>query len=199
MSFLNKKPNQDFHWLKVINICSLLLIIFSLLTTILLLYSYYQLKMKVHNYEVHSKIIYFSYILAVITHLSVAITIIIDIRKTQNIKILGIISFLMFVISFISLGADVGALNDIGNDYLRAGYPCLFEWTWLFLGLIIHFSFYIICLIFLIKVFRYLKNIVLSKYSQTFDSLFEITHLTGIICSGTGLFLVFLFFLFFFN
>ena len=105
----------------------------------------------------------------------------------------------MFVFSFMSLGWDVGALNDIGNEYLQAGHKCLLEWTWLYIWIIIHFSFYIISILFLVKMLNYLKNKVITKQSQVIDSLFEITHLTGIICSGAGLFLVFIIFLFFFN
>ena len=181
---------------KISAIITMTLLLISFLWIFYDIYAYQEIKAKAPNIEAVSKGIAIGFIPKGLLYISFAVLLLSALKFFKRFQFLGVLCIIFGIISSISLVGDLAALSDIGDDYLVAGHKCILEWTWLYIGLIFHFIFYIIGLITIIKIFNEIKSFDNSKGSIINEVLFEITQYIGIVCGLAGIvFTLFTFFI----
>jgi hypothetical protein len=104
-------------------------------------------------------------------------------KNNVRINSLAYLSFITGFITILCMFSDWAALHDISH-----GEPdTTNEWTFLTMGLIINFIFYIIGFITIIKIKQEVRTSVTKRKSVIDETIFEVIQHIGIICSSIGL------------
>ncbi|MBN1293165.1 MAG: hypothetical protein JXB48_15110 [Candidatus Latescibacteria bacterium] len=119
-------------------------------------------------------------------HVSAFFTMIFRFQILKKVTGLGLIALFMGIISFICLIGDLAALHDIGNQY-EAGLTTNYEWTYLYLALIIHMLFYVLMFIMLYSTFGSVKVHYKTESAAKDEIIFIIAQYVGILCGFIGL------------
>jgi hypothetical protein len=167
--------------------------IISLITLILLLISFLWLFYKIYAYrEISESISSFDSIytgIAVGNFLKFILLIffgILQYRALKNnvrINALAYFAFITGFFTFLCMFSDWAALHDIFQGEPDTSN----EWSFLKMGLIINFIFYIIGFITIIKIRREVRTSVTKRKSVIDETIFEVIQYIGIVCSSIGL------------
>ena len=102
-------------------------------------------------------------------------------------KMLGILTTVMGIVSFLMILSDYAALHDIYNEYVTGKFACNLEFKILYNGLIFNFIFLLTALITVIKIRKQLKSEGIRKRSILAETTYEITQYVGLVCSFIGI------------
>jgi len=182
-SVKNIHQKKRIHNLSVI---TLVLLVTSFLWLVYNLYALNQIKQKVSNIDAITIGLAFGYLVKGCLYLSLAFLFIKTFKYFVHFKLLGILTIIIGIVSAISVVFDFAALSDIGHEYLEEGLECFWEWTWMYLGLLIHVVFYVVGFLFVVKIESRLKSINGSKLSQIKEIYFEVVQYVGIVCGLVG-------------
>ena len=170
--------------------------IISLITLILLLISFLWLFYKIYAYrEISENISSFDSIytgIAVGNFLKFILLIFFGIllfRALKNHVRINALAYFAFITGFFTIlcmFSDWAALHDIFQGEPDTSN----EWSFLKMGLIINFIFYIIGFITIIKIRREVRTSVTKRKSVIDETIFEVIQYIGIVCSSIGLGLV---------
>jgi len=167
--------------------------IISLITMILLLISFLWLFYKIYAYrEISESISSFDSIytgIAIGNFLKFILLIFFGIllyRALKNNVRINALAYLAFITGFFTIlcmFSDFAALHDISHGEPDTSN----EWSFLKMGLIINFIFYIIGFITIIKIRREVRTSVTKRKSVIDETIFEVIQYIGIVCSSIGL------------
>ena len=167
--------------------------IISLITLILLLISFLWLFYKIYAYrEISENISSFDSIytgIAIGNFLKFILLIFFGIllyRALKNNMKINALAYFIFISGFFTIlcmFSDWAALHDIFQGEPDTSN----EWSFLRMGLIINFIFYIIGFITIIKIRREVRTSVTKRKSVIDETIFEVIQYIGIVCSSIGL------------
>ena len=155
----------------------------------LILFAY--LRRKVLNFEALGNQVEILGILAGLSlaligcfHLCTVITLLLQITVQKSVSTLKILAGVIGVISGMLLLSDLAMIQDIGKEY-QVGWDTSGEWTILFINHGLHTLFTVLAFLALMvrgKTEESPKEIAIKD-----DTLFVVTHTTGLLCGGLGL------------
>jgi hypothetical protein len=167
--------------------------IISLITLILLLISFLWLFYKIYAYrEISESISSFDSLytgIAIGNFLKFILLIFFGILLYKTLKnnvIINALAYLVFITGFFTIlcmYSDWAALHDIFHGEPDTSN----EWSFLKMGLIINFIFYIIGFITIIKIRREVRKSLTKRKSLIDETIFEVIQYIGIVCSSIGL------------
>jgi hypothetical protein len=167
--------------------------IISLITLILLLISFLWLFYKIYAYrEISESISSFDSLytgIAIGNFLKFILLIFFGIllyKALKNNVIINALAYLVFITGFftiICMFSDWAALHDIFQEEPDTSN----EWSFLKMGLIINFIFYVIGFITIIKIRREVRTSLTKRKSLIDETIFEVIQYIGIVCSSIGL------------
>lgn len=101
----------------------------------------------------------------------------------MRINALAYLAFITGFFTILCMFSDFAALHDISHGEPDTSN----EWSFLKMGLIINFIFYIIGFITIIKIRREVRTSVTKRKSVIDETIFEVIQYIGIVCSSIGL------------
>ena len=119
-------------------------------------------------------------------HVSAIFTMTFRFQFSKKITVIGLVTLVAGIISFICIIGDLAALNDIGKEY-RFGLSTTSEWIYLYLALIPHGVFHILMFIILYLTFSMLKNQYQPEPVLKDEIIFIVAQYIGILCGMIGL------------
>jgi hypothetical protein len=151
------------------------------------LYAYHEIKAKTPSYEVIRFGIFVVNIIKLLLFISFTGLFLSAFRLNLKFKLLGILTTIFGIVSFLWILFGFAALQDIVHEYLPGRFPCTGEWKGLYNGLLINFMFYLIGFITIIRIRRVSKVFVPDRKSISTESTFELTQYIGIVCGLIGI------------
>jgi len=182
-SVKNTHQKKRIHNLSVL---TLVLLVASFLWLIYNVYAFNQIRQKATNIDAITIGLAFGYLVKGCLYLSLVILFIKTFKYFVHLKFLGILTIITGIVSAISVVFDFAALSDIGHEYLEQGLECFWEWTWLYIGLLIHVVFYVVGFLFVVKLESRINRFNGSKVSQIKEIYFEVVQYVGIVCGLVG-------------
>jgi len=167
--------------------------IISLITLVLLLISFLWLFYKIYAYhEISESVSSFDSVytgIAIGNFLKFILLIFFGILLYQTLKNgvrINALAYFIFITGFFTIlcmFSDWAALHDIFQGEPDTSN----EWSFLKMGLIINFIFYIIGFITIIKIRREVRTSLTKRKSVIDETIFEVIQYIGIVCSSIGL------------
>jgi hypothetical protein len=181
--FLSQQPKQ----LQIRSLITLVLVLISFLGLFYNIYAYHEIKAKAPAVEAIRNGIGLGIIPKLMLYLSITILFLSALNHNLKFKLLGILTTILGIVSFLWILFDFAALQDISHEYLTGKFACLPEWKVLYYGLFINFIFLFIGLFTILKIRREAKSLVKNRKSIIEESTFEIIQYIGIVCSLIGI------------
>lgn len=166
---------------------TLVLLLISFLWLFYDIYAYHEIKLKTPSFDAIGIGIYLGFIPKLLLLLSFAVLFLSALKHNIKIKVPGILTIMLGIVSCIYILFDFAALQDISHEYLTGKFPCKLEWKVLYTGLFINFIFLVTGFFTSVKIRRETKLPANDKKSIIQESTFETTQYVGIVCSLIGI------------
>jgi hypothetical protein len=179
----NDFPSKQSTQLQIISLITLTLLLISFLWLFYKIYAYQEIRLKSSSFSYLCDGLYIGNFLKFILLIFFAILLFTALRQNVRFKWLAYLTFIFGTFSLFCIFSDWAALHDIEH-----GEPDVTtEWSILKTGLVINFIFYIIGFLTIIKIKREVKTSHINRKSIIDETIFEVIHYTGIVCSSAGL------------
>lgn len=176
---------------KFVRIAILLSIVLCIVNILWLVYNSYQcliVSKWFDSKEIFVMLVFMGLLVFFISHIIIYLSIVLSLNKHSSTFLSGIILLIIGSISFVAMFFHWGALTDILKEY-PAGLDINIELKAIWISNILHFSFFIYSLIYLVKTQR--RQTVSKPLSSLIgEQLFVSLNITGIVCGITGLLIV---------
>lgn len=183
----NDFPSEQSKQLQINSFITLVLLLISFLGLFYNLYAYHEIKAKTPSYEAIRFGIFLVNITKLLLYISFTNLFLAALKHNLKFKLLGILTTILGIVTFLWILFGYAALQDISHEYLTGRFACIPEWKGLYNGLLINFMFHLIGFFTIIKIRREAKSLVNNRKSITEESTFEITQYVGIVCSLIGI------------
>jgi len=179
--------SQQKKKLKTSSLFTLVLLGISFLILIICLHLYSEIKAKEPSAATIINSLALGIIPRLMLYIFLAILFISALRYNIQFKLLGILTTIMGIISFLLIMTDFAALHDIYKDYITGKYPCKPEFKILYEGLYFNFLFISTAFIAVLKIRKQVKNEVIKKNSILAETIYKATQYVGMICGLIGI------------
>jgi len=166
---------------------TLVLLVISFLILIICLHAYNEIKALVSSAAAIIDMLGFGIIPRLMLYIFLTVLFLSALKYKIQFKMLGILTTVMGIVSFLMILSDYAALHDIYNEYVTGKFACNLEFKILYNGLIFNFIFLLTALITVIKIRKQLKSEGIRKRSILAETTYEITQYVGLVCSFIGI------------
>jgi hypothetical protein len=179
-------PSKQTTEVQIISIITLILLLTSFLWLFYKIYAYYQIKEDVGSFNsIYTGIALGNFLKFI---LLIFFGILLSRVFKNNIRI-NSLAYFIFIFGFftiICMYSDWAALHDISHREPDTSN----EWSFLRMGLIVNFIFYIIGFITIIRIRKEVKTSHTNRKSVINETIFEVIQYIGVVCSSIGLGLI---------
>jgi hypothetical protein len=166
---------------------TLVLLVISFLILIICLHAYNEIKELVPSSASIIDVLGFGIIPRLMLYIFLTVLFLSALKYNIQFKLLGILTTVMGIVSFLMILSDYACLHDIYNEYITGRFACTVEFKMLYNGLFFNFIFLLTAFITVMKIRKQVKPEVIKKRSILVETTYEITQYVGIICSIIGI------------
>lgn len=167
---------------------SIVLCLVNILWLVYNTYQYLFVSKWFESQEIFVMLVFIGLLVLLFSHIIINLSIVLSLKKQSSTFISGIVLLIIGSISFIAMFFHWGALTDILKEY-PVGLEINNELKAIWISHILHFSFIIYSVIYLIRA-RKLPNTNKPLSSLIGEQLFVSLHIIGIVCGISGLLIV---------
>jgi hypothetical protein len=176
-------PSKQNTETQIISLITLILLLISFLWLFYKIYAYHEIRVNISCFDSIYTGIAIGNFLKFILLIFIGILLFRAFKNNVRINALAYLAFITGFFTILCMFSDWAALHDISH-----GEPdTTNEWSFLKMGLIINFIFYIIGLITIIKIRREVRTSLTKRKSVIDETIFEVIQYIGIVCSSIGL------------
>ncbi|MBN2000270.1 hypothetical protein JW935_22160 [candidate division KSB1 bacterium] len=130
--------------------------------------------------------VYLGILLAVVFHICAFVSMFLRFQISKKATFFGMATLCLGILSFLALGGDWAALNDIGKEY-KYGLETSGEWLALYISQFCHLIFYILALITAFGLLRSNRLQVQTEHVFKDEVIFKVAQYIGVVCGALGL------------
>src|ERR1035437_5910467 len=176
-------PSKQNAETQIISFITLILLLISFLWLFYKIYAYREISASISSFESIYTGIAIGNFLKFILLIFFGILLYRALKNNMRINALAYLAFITGFFTILCMFSDWAALHDIFHGELDTSN----EWSFLKMGLIINFIFYIIGFITIIEIRREVRTSVTKRKSVIDETIFEVIQYIGIVCSSIGL------------
>lgn len=167
---------------------TIVLCIVNILWLVYNMYQYLNVSKWFDSNEIFVTLVFIGLLVLFFSHIIIFLSIVRSFNKQSSTFLSGIVLLIVGSISFIAIFFHWGALTDILKEY-PAGFGINIELTAIWISLILHYSFIIYSLVYIVRTKRLLEST--KPFSSLFgEKLFVSLNIIGIVCGIIGLLIV---------
>jgi len=176
-------PSRQNTETQIVSLVTLILLLISFLWLFYKIYAYREISASISSFESIYTGIAIGNFLKIILLIFFGILLYRALKYRVRINALAYLAVIAGFFTILCMFSDWAALHDIFH-----GEPDISnEWSFLRMGLIINFIFYIIGFITIIKIRQEVRTSVTKRKSVIDETIFEVIQYIGIVCSSIGL------------
>jgi hypothetical protein len=176
-------PSKHNTETQIISLITLILLLISLLWLFYKIYAYREISESISSFDSLYTGIAVGNFLKFILLIFFGILLYRALKTNVRINALGYLAFITGFFTILCMFSDWAALHDIFQGEPDTSN----EWSFLKMGLIINFIFYIIGFITIVKIRREVRTSLTKGKSVIDETIFEVIQYIGIVCSSIGL------------
>ena len=183
-------PSEHKEQIRTSSLFTLVLLVISFFMLIICLHAYNEIKAQVPSAASIIDTLGFGIIPRLMLYIFLTVLFLSALKYNIQFKLLGILTTVMGIVSFLMILSDYAALHDIYNEYITGKFACNLEFKILYNGVFFNFIFLLTAFIAVIRIRKQVKSEVIKKRSILAETTYEITQYVGIVCSIIGIALV---------